>query len=292
MRAISTAADVTLALLLVGGAVAVVAGGVPVERDDPRSVGSADAADGVARGLAATARVEYRVGVDRLDERRIAHVSLASLLARAAVLDATVDGRRLGAGAPGTDATGATGRDGGGVGFVRAVRATVRGRISRTDVDVAVRARWRPYPDAPIGGSVRVGERPPRDADVHAATLSVPVGAAVGRERALAAADDGYGAVARVAARGSVDVLFRPNGTYFAFTATERLAVARYERAAERLGVGPAEATNATLPNRLVTAGLTARLAADLRGRYPTPRAAARAVSVGRARIVVRTWSP
>lgn len=141
-----------------------------------------------------------------------------------------------------------------GAAFVSRVRNRTRTRLAGFDGRVQVVARWTPYRDAPVSGAVRVGAAPPPVADVDAVTFVVP------RERVDAArANEGFGALADTLAR---DV---------------------YERQAAALD-GRA--------NRSPTLdALADRLRSDLESSYGTPAAAREALTAGRVRIVVRTWS-
>lgn len=274
MRAVSTVLDVGLALLLIGGAIAVVVAGVPVtERPDAGT----DPADAVARDLTTTARVNYTVAGPDGSVRRHAHGTVASLLAAAARANVTVDGRSL----PSSPS------------FEHGIRAVTRGRVSRPDVAVGVTATWRPYRGAPVAGHLHVGERPPADTDVRAAVLRVPVSAPATCDRALRAAQrDGFAGVARVLARGTVRALYPRNDTFLGGTADARLSADRYAASAAALGVDLPAARNATAANDRLAAALTDRFETDIRRQYATPSAAARNASTGTARVVVRTWSP
>ena len=274
-RAVSTVVDAALCLLLVSGAVATLVA-LPEEPDPPRADTADEAADALGAG---TARVNYTLAGDDRDLERSAHGTLAEHLADAAVANASVRGRPL-----------SNASDG----FERAVTALVAAELARPNVSLAVRARWEPYPNAPVVGEVNAGDAPPPGADVHVATLTVPSPAATTAGDARAAADDGYRSVARVAARGVVGTLFPPNATALSLQdpATEAITAARYRRAASLLGTrvgvdGPGDVPRAT--DRLADA-LVDEFADDLASRYDTPHAAAGAVSVGEVRVTVRTW--
>lgn len=63
-----------------------------------------------------------------------------------------------------------------------AVRDATHRAIARFDGDVElqVRTRWRPLPGSGLQSGLVIGPSPPDDADVHAATVAVPVDAATG----------------------------------------------------------------------------------------------------------------
>ncbi len=298
-RGVSTVVDATVFLLLVGGAIATLvagSGGLSAVEEDPRPRAN-PAAEGATLLATNTASVNYsltpatRSPADGVDfhqtegagfERR-AHGTLAGLLADAAVGNATFEGRRLS-------------RDG--VGFERSVAATVRDRLDRPGVRTRVVATWEPYPDAPVRGSVRVGEAPPRNVDVHAATMRVESTVPASRERARrAAVDDGYAGVARAVAAAVVRGRFPPAETRLALRGdypVDALTVQRYRRTGSVLGVqlqvdGGANVSDVN--DRLTTA-LAGRLEADLAERYSSPAAAADDVETATVRVTVRTWSP
>jgi hypothetical protein len=220
-RAVSTVLDVSLCLLLVSAAVLTLVA-APVDGPDP--------AAGTAEELATTlGTTQTSVTYGASDDARTAHGSHAALLATAAR----------------TDRTAATGQS-----FREAVRTATRAVLSGDGWRGHVVARWRPYEASEPVGVVEAGAAPPRGADTHAATTTVPSGLRpVGPEARRAAASGGYQGVASVLA----DVVV--------VTPEDREAYVR-------------------------------ETAEDLEREYDTPSAAARAVTVGRVRITVRTWSP
>lgn len=282
-RGASTVLDVCLFCLLVGGAVAALAT-LPAP-DDRRS---GDRADETATALGrTTAAVEYELrppedaGLDAGLERSD-HGTVAGLLARAAVANATLDGDRLD---PSRRA------------FVASVADRTAGLLPTLvpDANVGVTAVWRPYEGAPLSGRVHAGGRPPGTVDVHAATLSVPSGTPVDP----AALDDArtHEAVARAVAAAAI------RGPYPAASSRRTLrsdgapgaiAAGRYAHLASVLGVdvdGPLDAGRAGRVNERLIAALADRLAGDLRERFADPAAAKAAVRVGSVTVVVRTWS-
>jgi hypothetical protein len=211
--------------------------------------------------------------------RRFAHGSVASLLADAAVGNLTVDGRVV------THADDE---------FERAVARTAR---NATGPRVHVRAVWEPYPDAPIRGAVAAGPTPPPTARVSTATTTLASELPAARERALSAAGrDGYAGVARVLAHATVTGLFPPASTDRALRGdypVDALVRYRYRRVATRLGtsvVGPLARGEPRAANTRLSRALAAHLERDLRRSFDSPEAAARAVTVGEVRLVVRRW--
>jgi hypothetical protein len=287
----STVLDATLCLLLVSAGTVAVS---TAPTDSGPQTPAATSADATAETVATTtATVNYTLapGARRLSGRghrfptregpafcRTAHGTLAALLADAAMGQVTIGGERL------THA-----RDD----LAAGVRGAVGAAVGGTHTQVV--AVWSPYPGAPVRGRMTVGERPPPEADVRAATVVAGADApAVGEE------DGGsYEAVARRVAERTVGTLFPPTAMRFALGAdypAAPLANRRYARAARLLNAsGVTEAVRRReIPtaNRRLAAALAARLTRDMRRRFGTPAAAARAVAVGRVRIVVRRWSP
>lgn len=299
MRAVSTVVDVTVFLLLVGGAIATLVGGtgaIPAEGGNPSGNGNPAAED--ARLLATnTATVNYSLAPatrspsdDRTFHRtggsafeRTAHGTLASLLADAAVAAAAVEERRLSHASEE---------------FERTLESTVRERLDRRGVRTNVEAVWKPYPGAPLSGRITIGDSPPRDADVHAATLQVDSGIPASQERAgRGARTAGYQGVARVVADDVVRGLFPPRETRLALRGdapVDALTAQRYRRTAELIGATPhgIDEGNVTESNDRLATALARRLEADIVEQYDSPEAAADAVDTETVHITVRTWSP
>lgn len=286
MRAASTVVDATLFLLLVGGAVATLVGATGAVGPEPDA-----SADESARVLATTtARVNYTLSAPAperagagLAASRSAHGTVASLLADAAVERTAVDGRPL---APASDD------------YAQRTARIARTRAASSERAAAVRAVWEPYPDAPVSGRVRVGDRPPRDVDVNAATVTVDSGLPPSRARARrAAATDGFDGLASVLARTVIRGLFPPERTTLALRGdhpTDALTALRYRRADRVLDAGPIDPREESVPamnDRLATP-LSDRFERDLRARYDDPERAAADVDTGSVTVTVRTWSP
>jgi hypothetical protein len=287
-RAVSTLVDAAAFLLLVSAAVGTLA--LPaVAPERPPAAGAS-----VERLSTVTANPHYSLapGAREANESlvafehtegpefdRVAHGSVASLLADAAVGNVAVDGREL------------TRADDG---FERAVRAAARDATTRR---VRLGAVWTPYPGSPVRGTLAAGPRPPADAQVGVRTLVVDSGVPAVRERARAAArTDGYEGVARAVARATVRGLFPPGEMRLALRGdypVSALARYRYLRGGRLLDADVRESVDAVEPRRAnerLSRALAARLERDMRSRFETPGAAARAVRTGEVRIVVRRW--
>lgn len=291
-RATSTVVDATVFLLLVGGAIGTLVAGTG---DVPPPSGESAAA--TAEVLATTtAAVEYSVetaetdanpvaGADDWSDRattRRTHGTLAALLGDAAVTGARIDGTHLSPVAPD---------------YGRSVGDAVANGTGRPMERTAVRAVWEPYPDAPLAGVVAVGDEPPPDADVHAASLEVGSGVDPVSDRTLRTdGASGYHDVARAVADAVVTRFLAPNATRLALRGdypTDVLAAQRFRRARAAVGIdSPAPDRPAAARTARITSALADRIATDLRERYDSPDAAAADVDVETVRISVRTWSP
>lgn len=310
----STVLDATLALLLISAAVGTVVTTSASNGDD--HLGRSQRADRTLETLAtSTAEVNYTLapGAEQSGEtpvrferkrgpgfQRTAHGTYAELLARSALATLEIDGQRVTR----------TGTD-----FRRAVRAATREHATdpewtdrsstgqpstdRPSSGVQVVALWRPYPGAPIQSRLRVGPSAPRDARVHAASLTVPSGYPTTRASAVDAAErGGFARVARVVAAGIVEGTFPPRTASFALHGdypVAALVADRYYRFGALVGGDvrePIASADARGANEALTEALAERIKRDLRATYETPHAAARAVRIDRVRIGVRTWSP
>jgi hypothetical protein len=261
-RAVSTVVDTLLFLLLVSAAVFVVTGPTTEPVDVP--------ADDTAEVLAtSTATVEYEVGREGETIRQRARGTYAGLLGRAAVANATFSGRQVAPDGP-------------------AFAAEVRGKTAAVlGANTQVSARWTPYPGAPVAGQVTVGPDPPPRADVRVARLRVPVAVpSVDPERTYGSVASGVSrAVARGMLPGSTAGLPLGNGPH-------RRAVAHRFDVLTRGSVArtPAEPGDVTAARDVAARALAPAFAADLRGRFDSPRDAATAVETGTATVVVRRW--
>jgi hypothetical protein len=289
-RAVSTVVDVSLCLLLVSAAIGTLAlpqaiPGTPHDGPDPSAT-----VEALATG---TVSVAYKLETGHLEAsgdhasgtgeaERVAHGSYAELLAETAVENATLDESALSVASDG---------------FERRVATTIRNATRATGGRTRVTATWTPYPGAPTRGVASAGPRPPPKASVAAATLTVPSRFRATRERARRAARrNGYPGVARTLARATVAGWFPPQDARLALRGdypVNALLTRRYRRTATELGTSVADPVRAVEPRRAnarLTAALARRYEADLRERFDSPTAAARAVRIGEVRVVVATW--
>jgi hypothetical protein len=275
MRAISTVFDVSLCLLLVSASAFVLVGvDSPDSRVRPRT------AESTANVLTtSTAGVNYTIPTETGRLRRTTHGSLAGLLGEAALANTAIRGDEL---SHTTDP------------FERRVARRVRERLDHP-AGVQLLVRWVPYRDAHLGGHIAVGESPPLRVDVHAAIVSIPSGFPPVRERAIdAARHDGYHGVASVVAATIVAGLVPERATTLALSDRETSATVgpRLRRLTRLYGVNVSgthllgsERTRAALTDAVANVVET-----DVRKTFETPTDAARSVSVGEIRFVVRTW--
>lgn len=287
-RALSTALDVAVFLLLVSAAATTLTlptGGTDAPDATPTRTVVATSTASVNYSLSPGARAADP-GTTRFPRtdgpefHRYAHGSLAGLLADVAVRNVSVDGRRV------THTA---------AGFARAVDdATENATTARTHV----RATWRPFRGASIVGHATGGAPPPADADVAAETIVVDSGGPGTRARALRAANrSGFAGVARVTAAATVRTLVPADGMRLALHGdypVDRLAAHRYRRLGRVLDANVSTAITGERPriaNAALRNALAARYESAMRARFDTPQAAARSVRVGRVRIVVRRWS-
>jgi len=288
-RAVSTVADVTVFLLLVGAAAAAVVHGAGLEAPSTAN----PAGEETTLLTTSTASVEYDLNVS--DEpppwvtnttarhRRTAHGTLAELLGEAAMSNVTVDGVRVSTA---------------GTAFERAVANTTRERLREPGQRHAVSARWEPYRGSPVDATMRVGSRSPPSTDVHAATVEVPSPVASARVSATAGAiEHGYEGVATAVAEAVIAGLFPPEQAQLALDdgyPSNRLIATRYQRMGALTGAGElaVDDTAATDLNGNLTTALASTFEEDMRRRFDSPEAAADAVRTGTITITVRTWSP
>jgi len=290
-RGVSTVLDVVTCLLLVTAAVGVHVAGQPSQSALAEENEAAAVADVLTTS---TAQVEYSVRPESTGERapaypdasaaayrRSAHGTLGELLAAATVADTRVDGQRV---FPHVE-------------FRERVAAATADRLGAIDDRIRVVARWAPYPNSSINGTVAVGPRPPPDADVEAATTSVSVVEQCPEDRlASRAYQHGFGGLTRVFAECTVESWFPAAETRTALGGQPPLPAIvehRYRRAAAAIDVdldGAAAAGDAARANERLIDRLSNRFDADVRDRYDHPERAAEASSVDRVEITVRAW--
>lgn len=284
-RGSSTALDTVLFVVLVGVAVATLAGAVPGGSDAPRRVAD-ETADVVATS---TTGVSYTrsgsiggTGGPSVAVERRASGTYAELLAAALVADPELGRESL---------TGGTNS------FEDAVLNATRRALPTRDARVQVRATWRAFPGSALERTVTAGNAPPRDADVSVATVTVPSGFA-NATRTYDPENPEFATLASAISRSVVDGLFPPGPTADAMASEgpDRAVVAsRYRTASRVLGVSvdsELRESNVEGANEKLARALTPLVTAGLDDRYDSVGKAAHATSVDRVRVVVRAWSP
>ena len=279
-RAVSSVLDVTVCLLLVSASAVTLTHVSPTpEREPP------DEADAVLETLlTATTWVNYTLSTTGSTQQphdtynRSAHGTTAGLLAAAAVSNSTVHDRPI---APSA------------IEFRRAVTAHLNRIVDRQNSEVQVIVRWQPYPGSHVSGSIAVGPSPPPDVNVHAASTSISwLSSESGRDTRSAARREGFRGMSSVVA----DDLIRTLALSESEQTTSRLSDSawvreRRESIASAYGTTTrSEEGNGTEDELRPTIERTVE--SDLRNRFESPVEAARAISIGRVRLTVRTWSP
>lgn len=162
-RAVSTVLDAAVFLLLVSAAIGLL---YTVPQSGDGTENDPDVAAEATTSLAtATATIEYAPApdsdADGAGTPRTDRGTIAELLAETTVANARFGDEPF-ARAPNHEG---------------AVRNATRRAIARFDGEgaIQIRTRWRPLPGSGLRGGIVVGQSPPDDADVHAATIAVPV---------------------------------------------------------------------------------------------------------------------
>lgn len=306
-RAISTAIDVTLALVILSLSVSMLmmyttdAGtGDPV-REPVRADQTAETL------LSATVTTEYSVGSVRTDPRfdtsnvaadtsytREVHGTPVDLLADAAVTNGTFTDGSLWNNTGRLTVTGQP--------FEAALAESIYARMIPAESNYNVTAVWRPYENASIVGTASSGETPPSDADVHSVTTTVPSGMAPVQPNA----SRDFDAWGDVIAESIVDGYFPEQETQLALEqrGLEReLTYYRYKRfetfVANDVDLGNRttaggplnrSVANSSEANDRLTAALSDRIAAELADNYASPGDVEEGVQVSEVQIVVRVW--
>lgn len=315
-RAVSTVLDAAVFLLLVSAAIGLLYT-VPQSGTAPES--DPDVAATSTTTLATTtATIEYAPAPDGDADggaaTRTDRGTVAELLAETTVANARFDGEPFSR-APNHEA---------------AIRDATRRAIASFDgnVEIQVRTRWRPLPGSGLQGGLVVGPSPPDDADVHAATVDVPIDAAAGTASAtpnwtlpVADGDDGGenesasiagdpgATLATVAAEGGCDALarsitvrtvgavFPPERTNTALLAGGDVTAATKQRYATAESAVDLDAdvvpddAGARTRNSLLAQTLTDRLETTACEGYDDTATAANRAAPTTVSVSIRTWS-
>lgn len=286
-RAISTVLDAAIFLLLVSAAIGLF---YTIPESDEAGADPDVAAETTTTLATSTETIEYRPAPsgDVADgtANRTDRGTVAELLAEATVANARLGGEPL-THSPNHEA---------------AVRNATSDTVRQFggDVEVQVRTRWRPLGASGPRGGIVVGPSPPTDADVHAATMAVPVGtggvASPGSHSGRTVTSSCRSLAGDVASQ-VVGTAFPPERTALAMRVPSQqadLLRTRYRVAARGIGLDPASfrtGMGVRSRNELLADGLSRPLEAACEG-YDSPANAAEHVAADTVLVSVRTWSP
>ena len=167
-----------------------------------------------------------------------------------------------------------------------------------------VTAVWEPYEGASIRGTATFGRPIPRDTQRSVTRVTVASELPGVREDAIAAigegtaTDNGYRSVARVVAEAIIRGVLGDTQRELESDGVERaVVVSRYLRFADAVGgsidrehLERSSADDKAMLTTLVD-GLTAQLTGELDSTFETPGAAASAVSTGTVTVAITTWA-
>lgn len=270
-RGISTVVDVMLCLLIVSAAI-----GMLVYMEDEQDESPETAGDTAAILGTATASIEYTPSAGEPVDTRTDYGTIASLLAKAAVLNGTVKGEPLTTG----DA------------YQQAAKRAAEQKLVSIEDGTEITARWEPIENGSLQGKITVGERPPPGADVDAAVLTVTTG----QWDPATLEEPDLESIAVAASRAAIDQLFDPQASTRALESThdERtITLARYHQAAAVLDVELApvlQQQDAGTANALLADALGEQLLVDIHNQYDQPDRAAAAITPGEVTIIIRRW--
>lgn len=305
-RAVSTVADVSLALVILVAAIT-----VPVTLVDLEDA-THDESDGphTAETIgASTINGTYSVKpvteadifpgdpseYDAEDYRRVSHGTIAGEVATSAIsnveFDVHMEPARLTLE---------------GVEYESTVDETVQTSLVESNFETNITGFWEPFGNASVRGFVAVGQQPPPDVETSLATLTVSSGMETVRDEAVSSVGgaDEYDAVADIVAEAVIEGLLPELETQHALERNDLerdLAMYRAKRLATVIdGISPdddaivanleRERANATAIQVYLSRALSAQFETELESEYETAYDAASAVSVAEIAITVRTW--
>ena len=309
-RAVSTVADVSLALVLVLASVAVFVAFLDADETVHDPVGASHTAETLGT---ATLNVSYSlepvletesehvpaVGDDdatysAADLERSTHGTTMGHIARAALTDARFD---LGIGEVSSPFAV-------GDGFTETLEERLLVSLVGARFAANVTAVWEPFEGASVRGTARFGEPIPHDGQRSVVRTTVPSELPETRADAIAAvgkggsASDNYGPVATLVAEGLIDGALGDRQRELETDGVERaVVVSRYLQFADAVGATlesdnlERASADATALNDALVDPLATRLETELERRFGTPQEAARAVSVGEVTVAITTWT-
>lgn len=306
-RAVSTVADVTLALVLFIAAIGVLVIFVDVSEDTHEPIETEYTAETIAAStmntsysLAPAIRAHYRSHIDTSDGhpyapeqlQRVSHGPIASHIADIVVTGAVFEGEQLSKAA---------------VRYQQAVDQAFQTSLLESQFQTNVQAFWTPVKGVDIRGDVELGQTPPQYEDVSATTLTVPSGLPDVRAEAVdtVEADDEFYKVAEIVASAVIDgylpEIESENALEGGGVEFDR-TVYRYLRLATVIGeadpvrletegwLSPPTA-DAAMANAYLSEELADQLESQLQQTFNDAHQAAKSVSTGQVTITIRTWS-
>ncbi|PSQ46473.1 hypothetical protein BRD19_12260 [Halobacteriales archaeon SW_7_65_23] len=323
-RGVSTVVDVTLALLLLGAALAVLVTFAEAgDRDHEPMETEYTTETVVASTMNTTYYPEEALGrhyggdvyektdYERRDLRRVSHGPVVTQVADVAMTEVTFDRATLGG-------------DGGGrtthlsraaAEYHARVDEQLQARLVNVSFRTHVAAVWEPIEGGPILGEAEVGPTPPAREDVSATTITLRSDVPAVRDAAVEAVEhpDDFDVVAEIVAEAVVEGYFPELESQRALEGggvDRDLTVYRYRNMADMLAVDgrdreefethlTRERANATAANQLLIAELAAQLTAYLEpasgppenGPHGDAAAAAASITTGTVTVTVRTWT-
>lgn len=306
-RAISTTVDAVLALLILGIAVGLLTMGVGYgqpQSSDRESIRADHTAETL---LSSTVTTEYSLRPVSTEPRfeasnvgseaaytRVVHGTPADLLADAAVTNSRFDDASLWDNSGQLTVTGQSYED--------ALSESVYVRMLPAESKFNMTAVWRPYEDASVVGTASAGDTPPRRAETHSVTTTVPSG----MEPVQPTGSADFEAWGDAIARSIVEGYFpeRASNLSLEQRGLEReLTVYRYKRFETFLDSdvdlgdrtttdGPlnrSTADSSEANDRLVDA-LGDRIATELRNEYDDPSDVEAGLQTSEVEVTVRVW--
>lgn len=315
-RALSSVADVSLALVLVVAAIGIFVGFLDTPRSNHEPPKTRHTADTLG---ASTLELSYSLApvletksdavdlpgedapYDAADLRRTSHGPAIGHVARAAF------GNTEFGTAGGTHARPLAA----GPGFTDALEERLAVSLVNSNFRTNVSAVWEPFEGSTFRGHVAVGPRPPSDAETTLIRVSASSELPNARAEAIDASrtvdNDStrpFHPVARVVAEALVNHTFATAQQDIERGGVDRaIIVSRYLRFADALpdvgrsyeavdGDFSRSHANTNALNALLIEQLASRFEATLATRYETPESAAEAVSTGDVPVSITTWKP
>ena len=302
-RAISSVADVSLALLIIIAALAVFGAFLTAEDGAHDPTTPAHTTDTLA---ASTFNVTYSLAdvletdsehIDPPEEygddlKRSVHGTALAHIARAALANATIEteNQSVKPFAVGVD-------------YAETVEKRLRTALVASQYETAVAARWEPFDGASLAGTVRVGPTPPPESETTLIRTSVASELPAARESARTATqntDAGYSAVARAVSEAVVNGTFENAQREIESGGVEHaVTLSRYLRFADAVGTDRRYTTvtpsldRSQIDTDAMTNDLIERMTDRFRPElktFETPEKAAAAVSTGEITLSITTW--